>query len=129
MLGQQEGVGAAGAKRRQLDLDHVDAKEEVFAEPPLLDGGLQVAVGGGEDSRVEGHFPFAAHRPHLVFLQRPQQLRLHGQGHFADFVQEQRPSFRLKEEPFAIDPGVGERALDVSEQFAFQEGVRQSGGN
>ena len=53
------------AQRRQLEVDDVDAVVEVLAEAALLDRGLQVAVGGGDDARVEGHLGGAAQGPHL----------------------------------------------------------------
>ena len=70
-------------------LDDVDAVEEVLAEAPLLDLGLEVAVGRGDDARVERQLLVAADRADRALLQGAQQLRLHAQRHLADLVEEQ----------------------------------------
>ena len=99
MLGQQQHVGAPSAQRRHVDLDHVDAEEQVLAEPLFFDGRLQVAIRGRQDPHVERHLLVAADRADLPFLQGPQQFGLHRQRHLADFVQQQRAAVGLQEQP------------------------------
>ena len=112
-------------KRRQVDLNDVDAVVEVLAEAAFLDGRFQVAVRGGQDAHVDGDFLLAADRPDLALLQGPQQLGLHRQRHLADLVEKQRPALGLREEPLAVVAGVGEGPLDVPEQLALQQRVGQ----
>ena len=73
-----------------MDAHDVDPVEEVLAEALLLDLGLEVAVGRGDDARVEGLLRVAAHRAHRALLQRAEQLGLHPRGHLADLVEEER---------------------------------------
>jgi hypothetical protein len=48
-------------------------------------------------------------------------------GHFGDFVQEQRAAFGLLEEAFAIHVGAGEGAFDGAEELAFDQFAGQGG--
>ena len=117
---------AAGAERRQIDLNHVDAEVKVLAEAAFLDGRFQVAVRGGQHARTSNAISFSPPTGRtLAFLQGPQQLGLHGQRHLADLVEKQRAAFGLQKQSLRSAAGVGERAFDVPEKFAFQERVRQ----
>ena len=50
---QQRNVLAAIAQRRNVQLDHAEAIEQVAAEPAGLDLGAQVAVRGGQQVHVD----------------------------------------------------------------------------
>ena len=56
-LGQKQDVGTAGAKGWQLQLNDVDAEEEILAEAAFFHRGLQIVVGRGHDPHVKCHFP------------------------------------------------------------------------
>ena len=115
------------AQGGQFDLDDVDAVEQVGAESLFVDGRLQVAVRGRDDSHIDADFVIAADRADLSFFQRSQQFRLHGQRQFADFVQQQRTGGCLQKEAFAVAARVGEGAFRVAEQFAFEQRFGQRG--
>ena len=102
-------------------MDHVDAEVEVLAEAALLDRGLEVAVGGGDDAHVDRHLAVAADRANAPLLQRAQELRAAGWRHVADLVEEQRAAVGLHEQPGARRLGVGERAPGVAEQLALEQ--------
>lgn len=52
MLCKQPDVGGAFPEGREVNLHGADAVVEVAAEFPLLDGLVEVAVGGGEEAEV-----------------------------------------------------------------------------
>ena len=53
-LGQQDGVGAAFAQGRELDLHHAQPEEKVFTKIALGNLLLKVAVGGGDETDIGG---------------------------------------------------------------------------
>ena len=89
VFGQNLGVVAALAQRRDEDRDDVEAIVQVFAEAPVFDHRLEIAVGGGQDAHVHFDRFGAADVRDLFFLQSAQQLGLHADIDLADFVQQQ----------------------------------------
>jgi hypothetical protein len=65
-----------------------------------------------------------AHALDLALLERAQDLRLHGERHVADLVEEQRRAARPLEASGARENGAGEGAALVAEQLGFE--VRES---
>ena len=93
------------------DRDDVDAVEEVLAEALLLDLGLEVAVGRGDDARVERHLLVAADRAHRALLQHAQQLRPASPSGISPISSRKSvPPAGLHEQAGARPLGVGERA-------------------
>ncbi len=109
------------AQRRQPQAHHREAVEEVGAEGALVDRQPQVAVGGGDDARVDGLVAAVPHRLDLPVLQRAQQLGLGRGGELADLVEEERPAVGQLEGARAIRAGRGEGALDVPEELALHQ--------
>ena len=52
MEGEHFHVIAAVAKRRQIDVNDVEAIEEVFAEAPAGHFGLEVSIGRSDDAHI-----------------------------------------------------------------------------
>ena len=101
VLREQQDVAGARAQRRHRNRDDVDAVEQILAEPLLLDLGLEVAVGRGDDARLERHLLVAADRADLALLEDAQQLDLHLERHLADLVEEDRAGAGLHEQTCA----------------------------
>ncbi len=117
-------VLAALAKRRDPDREHVNAKQQVFAELAFADQAWKIGVAGGDDADVgfpEPAFPEAAV---LAFLQEPKQLHLTRGVERVDLVEEERAAVRFRDEAFGRELRTGERAADVSEQFVLEQGDR-----
>src|SRR5450631_4217934 len=57
----------------------------------------------------------------FALLKHAQQLRLHGQWHIADLIEENRAVFCLLELPQMAGGGSGKRSLLVAEQFGFDQ--------
>ena len=62
----------------------------------------EIAIGGREDTHVDGPCPVLTDAAHLAFLQHPQQFHLHGRRYIADFVEEKRAAVGSLEETRAI---------------------------
>ena len=90
VVAQERQVLGAGAQRRHLDVEDVEAVVEVLAELAALHHVLQVAVGGGDDAHVDLLGLGAADRHEGPLLQHAQELDLHGGRHVADLVEEER---------------------------------------
>ena len=57
-------------------LHDIEAVEEVLAELALLDRCLQVDVGGGQNSHIDGDFLVGTHRANAPFFKGAQDLGL-----------------------------------------------------
>src|SRR5581483_7254805 len=51
--GERQDIISAVTKRRNQDLDDVQAEVEVLAESPFFDGFAQILVGRGDDPQIE----------------------------------------------------------------------------
>jgi len=120
-------IAGAGAKRGHRNRDHVDAIEQILAEPLLVHFGLEVTIGRGDHACFERNLFVSADGAHLALLQHTQQLDLHLDRHLADLVEEDRPGSRLNEQTGARSLRVGERAPNVTEQLALEERRRHRG--
>ena len=77
-------------KRRQRDMDDVQAVEEITAESPRLNLLGEIPVGARDDADVDPEGLGAADRPHLFLLDHAQQLHLQMQRHLADLIEKDR---------------------------------------
>ena len=71
--------------------------------------------------------PVAAQALKLLLLKSPQQFGLELQRDFANLVEEQRPLMRQFKTSDLLREGSRERALLVTEEFAFEQRVRDRG--
>ncbi|MNT18666.1 hypothetical protein D3C72_1538810 [compost metagenome] len=100
---------------------------EVGAEVACTHQVAQAAVGCRDDAHVHGAGAVVAQPLDLAVLQGTQQLGLHQQRQFADFIQEQRAAVGGFEPAGAVGDGAGKGAFGVAEQFAFGQGFGQGG--
>ena len=114
------------AKRRELDLDHVQTIVEVFPELPRRDQGGEVLVRGSQYPNVHGLLPIAAHGPDRPLLENPEQLDLKALIQLAHFVQEDGAPLGLSKQPGPVPIRSGERPSHVTEEFGLQQARRQS---
>src|SRR5207248_11663810 len=109
-LGEERDVAAALAQRRHAQGDDAQAVEEVFAEAPGLHLAFEVAVGRGQDARVNDDGPGRADAANLALLQRAQKFHLHGLARLAYLVEEERAALGLLPQTFAVGGRAGEGA-------------------
>jgi len=124
---EERDVALALAQRRQVDGDDIQAKQEVLAECPLGTHGRQVLVRGGDHAHIDHLDLVGAHRTNLSVLQHPQQLGLHGQGHIADLIEEDRALVSDHEVTGAVGDGPGKCPAHVPEELALQQVGRHRG--
>jgi hypothetical protein len=118
VLRQRGNVGEPLTQRRQIHVDHIQAIEEILAEPALPDQVGQVLVAGGDDARVHLLWPRRANALEFALLNRPQHFGLQRQRHRRDLVDEQRAAIGGLEPAHARVDRARERALHVPEQLA-----------
>ena len=114
------------AQRRDLDGHLRHTKIEVFSKCAAVDGVAKIHV--RREQRAHVHLAAAAcsYGPNLLVFEHAQQLRLHRRAHFADFVEQQRTAIGLDEDAVGGTIRSRERASDVTEQLAFQQGIGRS---
>src|SRR5690606_20637955 len=111
------------AQRGDAQLNTADAVEQVTAKRAARYFALQVAVGGGDETHVDGSRTRRADAHDAALLQDPQQLGLRFQRHFADLVEKYRAATGRFEQPGARMRGARERALLVTEELALEQRV------
>ena len=103
------------AQRRQVHREHVDPVVQILAKIPRGDECVEITIRRGDDTHVDAPVRVVADAAELLALQDAEDLRLQGQRHLADLVEEQRARVRRGEEAFAIARRIGERAAHVPE--------------
>ena len=109
------------AQRRHADGDDGEAEVEVLAEVALLDGLLEVLVGGGDHAHVDLQRLLGADALDLALLQHAQDLGLGAQAHVPHLVEEDRALVGELELADLLLGGAGERALLVAEELALDQ--------
>src|ERR1039458_2349791 len=120
MIGEEGNLFADFPQRRHVNMDHLDAVVEIFAEVPLDDLGLEILVGGGEDAHIHGDGGASADAFQDALLEDAENLGLGGEREIANFVEEERSAIRLLE---LADAGIdaGSDALLDAEEFRSEE--------
>jgi len=99
---QRQNVLAPVAQRRYHDLDNPETIVQILTKPRGMHVREEIAIGGREDTHVDGPRPILTDAAHLPFLQHRQQFHLHGGRNIADFVEEQRAAVGSLEQTRAI---------------------------
>ena len=96
---QGRDVLAPIGQARNMDTDHVQAVEQVFAKLAGLHQRLQVLVGRGDDAHVHLDRHMTTHPVELAVGQDPQQAGLGVGGHVADLVENNVPPSACSKRP------------------------------
>src|SRR6266481_5812645 len=107
MFSQRNDVGDALSQRLQFDRNDIETIEQILAEMSGLHPLVEIAMRGGDDPHVYLLRPAADGR-YDAFLNRPQDLGLHGEVHVADFIEEQRTTVGVAKCPLALYDGARE---------------------
>ena len=78
-------------------------------------------MGGDDDADVDLDWFFAADTLDFAFFEDAEEFGLHGEGHVANFVEEECASLGLLEFAGVAGGGAGERAFLVAEEFGLDE--------
>src|ERR1700740_2145730 len=126
MIGEEGNVFGMLAESRHGDGDDIETVKEVEAEFFLVDGFLEVLVGGGDKADVQFDRGGSAETDKFAFLEYAQKFRLKRRRKFSDFVKEYSAALSDFEEPFLLVDGAGEGSTLVAEEFAFEERLCES---
>ncbi len=124
MPDQHRNVLDAFGERGQLDRKHVEAVEQVGAEPAFADRAFQALVGRRDQADIDADVVVAADAADLLVLEHAQQPDLHVERHLADLVEEQRAVVGGFEMADAAGDRAGKAALFMAEQFGFDQFAR-----
>src|SRR6185312_12531583 len=117
-------IATAFPQRRKVEADHVDAVKQVLPEGPAFNFDFQITVGGADNAYFNFFVFLRANAAELTVLQKLQKFGLQTQFELGNFIQEKRAAVRHFHASRLRSVGAGERALFVSEQFAFQQSAR-----
>src|SRR5579863_3417394 len=121
MRDQQRNILPPFPESGNAQAQHVQPEIQIAAEIALHYGLLQIAVGGRENADIDWHAPRPAHWTNLLLLNRAQHLGLQIHRQLAHFVEEDGPALGHGQEPVFRLIGAGESALDMTEEFAFDQ--------
>src|SRR5436853_4326158 len=98
-----------------MNVDDVEAIEEVFAEIARLNRAPQVGVGGRDDAHVHAPRLGFAERRELAFLNHAQQASLRLRRNGADFIEEDRAAVSDLEQSLLGGHRAGKSASGMAE--------------
>ena len=125
MLGQHWDVVGTLAKRGQMQRDDVESIVQIRAEGAAANLFFQLAIRGGDQPHIDRLRLGPTYGNHFALLEDAQQLYLRGRSRLADFVEEECPLRRRREETALVLDRASERPLHVAEQLALQEALGQ----
>jgi hypothetical protein len=108
-------------KRRQVDFEGVDAKEQVFSKTAVLNHLLEFTIRRTDDADIHVKRLVVAHTTNFAGLKEPQEFYLHGFVEFSEFVKEQSSAIGHLEQPGSIGICSREGSPTMSEEFAFHQ--------
>ena len=121
IVGEFQNVRRALAQRRQLQVHHIEAEEQILAEGPLPHAFRQIPVGRGNDTDIHRHRPRSTHAVDHPFLNGAQELGLQAHIHLGNLVQQQRAAIGFLELADPAGNGPGKGALLMAEKLGFQQ--------
>ena len=124
VCGEHRDIRPPFAERRQLDRHDLQSVVQVLAKRALLDGALEILVGGGDDPDVDPDRPLSADRPHLAILKNAQELHLQRRTHLGDLVEEHRALVGELQQTGARRRRARESAPLVSEELGLEKVAR-----
>src|SRR6266849_6684445 len=112
---EQGDIGPTVAEGGHVQGEHVEPIEEVRAEGAVGDGGVEIAIRGGDHAHVYADGRAPTDPLEFALLQHAEQHDLGLGGEFADLVEEERAAVGQLEATLAPLQGSGERPLLVAE--------------
>src|SRR6266704_1333425 len=111
-----------------MDLDGIEAEEEILAETSCGDFLVEVGVGGGDHADVDAAGAGGADALELAGFEDAQQLGLEIDRHVGDLVEEEAAAVGQLEAAYAVGLGVGEGAAHVAEELAVEDAFGEPAG-
>lgn len=127
MIDQQGDVFLPLPEGGQANIDDLEAIIEIFPEFILADQGDEIAVRRRQDADVGLNGPDPANAGDFTVLDGPEDLGLGGQGHVADFVEEDAAAAGQFEFTLFLLDRPGESPLLMPEKFTLHKALRDGG--
>src|SRR5262245_22765037 len=118
---EQRNIFAPLAQRWELDMNDVQAVEQVFTEDAISHGFVRVFVGCRQNPDIDRGLFGAAQPPHFAVFQHPEQLGLEHDRHLSDFIEKESACIGQFEASFATGDRAGECPAFLAEEFGFHE--------
>ena len=121
MIYQERYILTAHSQRREIDRDNVNPKEEILPNFTGFNHFPEVAVGGRDEPEIR--FPGLAvpDRKVNAVVDCPQQLDLHIQAQFCDFIEKKSPLVGAVQVSGGIRVRAGKSAFLMPEEFTFKQ--------
>lgn len=126
MLGDFRDVLRVFAQGRDVDLDHLQAEVEVCTKRTFTNRFLEVTVGGGHDTDVDGDRLAASNPLEGLAFEDAEEFRLDLGAHLPDFVEEQGSVRRLFELARLLAGRTGEGLPFRDRTVRFRAGSRSA---
>src|SRR5437667_5142425 len=117
---QRRDVLASLAQRREMELDGVQAEQQILAKAATVHLVVEIHVCGRDESHVHFAGLGGPDALDLARLKHAEKLRLLGKSEVADLIEKERSAIRELETPHPIRFGVGERASHVPKELALE---------
>src|SRR2546423_11767014 len=115
MHGQGWNVLSALPQCRQMNLDGIKPKQQVFAKLSVVTRTVQITIRRRDHAHIDFLALGGTHTFHFAGLNYAQELGLLSERHVADFVKKNGPAVRQLKASNAIRPSIREGALHMSE--------------
>ncbi len=127
MFGQRQNVLTPFAQGRQVNLEDVQAEEQIVAETAVGDAPFQVLMRRRQHAHIQSLRLIAAHRQDFVMFQDAEQFDLDRQGNVGQLIEENSAAIGQGEQAGPILGCSRKGAFDVAEQLAFDQAGIESG--
>src|SRR5712692_10371515 len=124
MVRKEIDVFAPVSQRRDVDLDRIQAKQEVLTESASSGLRIDVGVRSRQHSNVDAPSGGRADTLEISRFQHTQKFCLQVKRNVGDFVQKQRAAISKFKSSDAVRARVGKGAFDVTEELAFKHTFR-----
>src|SRR5260370_535975 len=126
MVCQKVDVLAAGTEGRDVNLDGIQAKEEILPEPASSSLRIYVRIRSREHSHVDAPGAGRTYTLKVPRFQNAQKFCLQIQRNVGNFIQKKCAAIRQFETPDAVSARIRKSSLYVTEELAFENALRQS---
>src|SRR5215813_4947584 len=125
MIYQQRYIFATFAKRGNVDRDNAEAIVKIFPDGAGIERFRNRPIGRRDHTNVDRDFMSVSKVPDSPLLKYAHELDLEFRRHFHDLIKKNRAAVGCAEQTLGVRYGTREGALLITEQFAFNEILRQ----
>ncbi len=126
MADEQRNIIRPGPQGRQRDHHDIEPVVKILPEGTGLDHLFEVPVAGRDQAHIHRNRFDAAHPQKRALFDETQQLDLHAERHFADFIEKDRPLVGGFQQTDLGFRGPGEGPFFVAEEFVGDQLLGES---